>query len=475
MESPRYKAFLPPVALGYGVFAVLLGFSVLFYLERACYADIAFQTFGIINSQTVFYQLDRFGAAFIQVFPLAAVLLKLPLKYVLVTYSVALVLQNLFFYWVLHKFLKQPGWALVLLLFNVLLVSETFYWATNEIKQGLSFSILFGGVVSALPVERFTGLRKYGLLLLYLVLLLTTIFLHPLVVFPVVFVLGFLALSKRKSPNPAILWSAAIVALIMGAKYLVLPVSYYDEEQLEHRQNFITYFPNYFAVDSFESFFRWCIKDWYIYGILMVLTVGFYAYRRQWFKLGWLLLFTVGYLIIVNVTHLNTPKPFLESYYQALSVFVLLPFVFDLLPKTKAQYALGLLVLIVILRINTIYHHHHHYTSHITAVRRTLELFPGKFVVPADRFPQYTNIMTWGVPNTSALLSSMESPDSCRSFFVTENVAGAMLDDATYAFKTPFRPFSYNTFNPHYFRPAPGAYRVLTDEELTKLQEIKKP
>ena len=148
LNSLNQKNLIGPIALGYIVFIILLIFSIVFYLERVCYADIAFQSFLIINTKNVAFQLDRFGAVLIHIFPLSMILMKLPLQYVLLSYSVALIIQNIFFYWLLHKVLKQKEIALILVLFNVLMVTETFYWTTNEIKQGFSFCILFFGVIS---------------------------------------------------------------------------------------------------------------------------------------------------------------------------------------------------------------------------------------------------------------------------------------------------------------------------------------
>lgn len=118
------------------------------------------------------------------------------------TYSVALVAQNILFFWLLHSVLRQREIALVLALFNVLLVTETFYWATNEVKQGFSFSILLAGMIWAAPLEKFQGMRRWLLLLTYIALLIVTIFLHPVVIAAMVFVLLYSAILCRKHSHP---------------------------------------------------------------------------------------------------------------------------------------------------------------------------------------------------------------------------------------------------------------------------------
>lgn len=454
------KALCSPIASGYAAFFVLLLFSILFHLERACYADIAFQVFEIINTKNVAYQLDRFGAVLIQVFPLVAVLLELPLKYVLLGYSAALVAQNFFFFWLLHKVLRQKEIALALALFNVLLVTETFFWATNEVKQGFSFSILFAGIIRSFPLENFQGVRRFGLLLLYFTILTITLFLHPVVVAAAIFVVAYTAVHSGKYFSKTTLASAGIIAIILGGKYLFLPVASYDAEQLSLRENFISYFPHYFALPSFENFLRWCIKDWYLYALLVFAVHGYYLWKREWLKLALQVAFTAGFLLIVNVTHPHTEKVFIECYYQALAVFILFPFVFELLPALRGRSVLILLSAIFFLRLNTIFHTQHKYRNRLNQVREVLASTPGKFVLPLEAYPAQSGMMTWGIPYESVLLTSLQSPDSCRSFAVLRDISTVQRGERLVY--TVFGKVDYANLNPVYFRPKAQPYRIIS-------------
>lgn len=446
---------------------MLLGFSILFYLERACYADIAFQTFTIINTKTTAHQLDRFGAVFIQIFPLAAVLLELPIQHILLTYSVALVAQNIFFFWLLHSVFKQKETALVLALFNVLLVTETFYWATNEVKQGFSFSILLAGVVQSMPLEKCKGIPALLLALLYLSLLVIIIFLHPVAVVAVAFLLVYSAAHSGRYFSATLVACAVITVAVLSVKYIFLPVNFYDSEQLSLRENFITHFPHYFSLPSFGKFFRYCVHDWYVYPMLVLAVTVYYFLKKKWLKLGVQIAFTAGYLVIVNVTHPDSEKMFIECYYQALAIFILFPFVTELLPALSTRYALLILAVIFALRLNTIFHTHHKYTKRLNLVRETLASIPGKFVIPSDVYPAQSGMMTWGIPYESALLSSIQSPDSCRSFAVLRDVSGVQKGERI--FYTGFKRVHYGQLNPAYFRPVAQPYRVLSAVDIPAL------
>jgi hypothetical protein len=446
--------------------------SVIFYAERTCFSDIAFQAFHIINTKNVFVQAQRFGAAFIHVFPLAGVLLNLPMKWVLILYSVSFIIENILLFLILVKWLKQKEVALILALFNVLLVSETFYWTTSEIKQGMSFSIFFAGVLLALPLEKFSSLKMYLTCALYMVLLTTLVFFHPLIIIPVIFVCGYLKLKGNIQLNKTLIFCAVMIAAIMAAKYFVIPIPWYDKQKYSGGKYFIDYFPNYFSLASFSKFVNYIIKDWYLYALMLLTVICFYAFKKMWLKLIWMVAFTLGYLLVVNVTHPNgADKFYIESFYLMLSIFVLFPFVFEVAPLMNVKIALSMIAVIFFLRLNTIYHAHKPFTERIVWINEMLKRNKGKFIVSEYHVPMQKLKMTWGVPYESILLSSIASPESARTFIILEDTYGkyAAYAETENNFYGMFGGvIDYKDINQDYFRLAPEKYRVLLPEEVIK-------
>ena len=78
--------------LGTAVYAALAALAAVFYLERMAMLDMSFQTFHILRTGSLQIQSERFGAACTQVFPWLAQAAGLPLKGVLIAYSLGHVL-----------------------------------------------------------------------------------------------------------------------------------------------------------------------------------------------------------------------------------------------------------------------------------------------------------------------------------------------------------------------------------------------
>ena len=112
--------------------------AVIFYQERMLFSDMAFQTFHILRTGSIQVQSGRFGAAGTQVFPWAAQAVGMPLKGVLLAYSMGHVLYYFGLFVCTHLVLKQWRWAAVIAFTAVLMTSHTFYWL-SEAPQGLAF------------------------------------------------------------------------------------------------------------------------------------------------------------------------------------------------------------------------------------------------------------------------------------------------------------------------------------------------
>ncbi len=458
--------------IGFIVLLVLLAFSFGFYLERTCFSDIAFQTFHIINSKSTFVQVHRFGSAIIHWFPLAGVILKLPLKSILMLYSISFVVENIALFLLLWKWLKQKEVALILALFNVLLVSETFYWTTSEIKQGMSFGIFFFGFIRAYPLSAYSGIKKIWLLIATAVLAVTVLFLHPLMIILLVFILGYVWLENNIASKTILLFSFTCIATGLAVKYIVLPIPGYDSGKYGTVQYFVSHFPHYLSLPSFVRFWKYLVKDWYLFALIFLSVSAYMVYSKQWLKLLWVGGFSFAYLFLINVTHPDgADKFYIESFYLMLGIFVLFPLVLEMLPRVKPSYAIVIIVSVFALRLNTIYHIHKPYSERISWVRAMMKKHDGKFIVSEYHVPVKKLRLTWGVPYESLLLSSIASPDSARSFIVLEDVYGyySQFNEAeNYLFGAFNGIHAYDDLNRNYFNPVKGKYRILPEGEVVE-------
>ena len=134
--------------IGFIGYLFLFILSAVFYKERTVFTDIAYHLFYLLKDGTFAIQNFRYGAAFTQIFPLAASWLSLPLSTVMFFYSVGFTIFYFTCYVVAGSVFKNHKLALILLLFNFLFVTDTFYWIQSELPQGIAFSILFFSFLS---------------------------------------------------------------------------------------------------------------------------------------------------------------------------------------------------------------------------------------------------------------------------------------------------------------------------------------
>ncbi|MEZ4988663.1 MAG: hypothetical protein R2795_27190 [Saprospiraceae bacterium] len=93
--SAPYTLNKPLRGLGYAGMLGLVVLSIVFYRERAWLLDIAFQTFLMVQEGTVQVMVNRFGAAVVQLLPLAAIKTGADLSTVSLLYSVSFTIGTL--------------------------------------------------------------------------------------------------------------------------------------------------------------------------------------------------------------------------------------------------------------------------------------------------------------------------------------------------------------------------------------------
>lgn len=452
--------------LGLGIFLILGVLAALFYLERVAFMDASYQLFMVIYQGDFAIQSGRFGAISTQIFPLLAVKLGASLKMVMLSYSLGFIAFPLVLYLWLNKWFSIQIMPLCLALFYVLMVSHTFYWIQSELIQACALNLFFWGIV----LER-KSVSK-GVYFLLLLVLMGIVFTHPLAFIPFLFCLSFSFLSGVKKK---VLYVALImVVLLMIVKYGFLPVQSYDAVSLNNGKNLI-YFYNFFSFISTRRFFKYCLTDYYLFPILLACISWLYYHKRAWSKLLLVWLFTLGYLVLVHSSYPWGPPQFhMESFYQILSIFVILPFCYDFLPSLSRKRNQSLLVLMVLFLSFRILHiglKHQAYTQRLHWMKALLdqtEQIPGtKFAIAEADVPIELVKNGWASPFETLLLSTIENPDSTRSVFIYNkdiNISSKLSKKEHLL--TPFSDLPYESLPSTYFNlQDTGAYQIL-DQQL---------
>jgi hypothetical protein len=449
--------------LGYASMCGLLLLALIFYKERAFLLDIAFQTFLMINEGTVQVMVNRFGSAVVQVLPLLAIKAEAPLWMISMLYSASFPLLFLLIYTLIVKAFKNDylGWVLVFLF--TLIVFDAFYWATSEQQQGLAVLLLFYAYLLRFPDQ-----NKWWMWLVNTAGIVLLAFYHPLIFLPFYFLWAFFLLHR---PKVFLNWRHFLLAVMM-AGVLVIKSKYfsnwYDSGKMStFWSNLEKYYPNYFDLPSHVKFLKNCLYYWYLFPLFLGIDSVFYLIRRQWLKLLLLLTACLGYVMLL---HIGSPQSdhrfYVEVNYMALSIFVMVPFLFDIAPGIRPSRLWLLFAGLVVLRLSTIALHHRPFTARIEWIRQTMEegerQHPpsSRFYLSASQAPMDTLLMPWGIPYESLLISTYDGKDPVQSLFIHAEVnkfEEALSQDTT--FVTEFKTYSIEELNPHYFPLKAGAYR----------------
>lgn len=457
------------IRLGTATYLALAVLAGIFYLERMAFLDMAFQTFHILRTGALQIQSGRFGAAGTQVFAWLAQALGLPLKGVLLSYSIGHVLYYFLLFLLITLGFKQWKWGLTLVLVSVLMTTHTFYWL-SEMPQGLAFLIFIMAWIHWRGSIYTLRLWEYPLLAAALA---TAFYFHPMVLYAMMFCCAFFLLRKRLPAGwlGIHLLALGIFLLTVFVKYRVLKLDWYDAMSLERARAFADLWPHWFDIKSNRDFLRWCLHDYYLIPAGILLNTAYYAWKKDWLKSLLVLLYPAAFVLLVNVPFHNGDNQFyLENLYLPLAVLVAVPLVFDVLPALLTEQGMFLaLPLLVFFQVFHIYRSHRPWTERLRWEQEFLQKTAGspqrKLLLTEQQAPMDKLILSWGTSYEFLMLSALEHPDSARCILVDE--APERFDSLLVQprlFLGEFRNYRFDELPRRYFNPLDtGAYQSLSD------------
>lgn len=439
--------------IGALVYLVLIILALLFYKERTCFVDISFHLFYILKDGYFAIQNFRFGAFFTQLFPLIGSKMGFDLAGIAQLYSVGFVLYYFFLFVIILKVIKDKSIALVLLLFNTVFVTHGFFWIQSELPQGIAFTLTYFAIIHVfahyekMPLWGFAAIAP---------MLMAVAFFNPLLVFVVTFLTAFLMIHDRsRFRYYAMFWIAYIVIYLFKSLFFKTT---YDDNANALWSNLVAYFPNYLTLPSQVAFIRYMVYDYYVLTLMLCWVVYYYYRTSAYLKMGLTLISFWGFAFIVNLNFpSDTVQFYIENQYLPLSIFVIVPFVFDVMPGRLNQTSVTVVITcIAVLAVGRFINVSEIYSERVESMRtvlhRTTDLTPNKLVLSQDQLPLDVLFMTWASPYEFWLLSTIEKGTS-RSIVVADSPGS--LDwtiSRRDAFVTNWGVFNYTDLDPRYFK-----------------------
>lgn len=411
-----------------GLFGTLIVLARVFFLERMTNLDMAFQTFLILKSQSIAIQSGRFGAAVTQFWPWAAQALGLPLKAVLMAYSLGHVLwPTLLATWCWR--IGQWRWALAIGLVATLLTTHSFYWL-SEMPQGLVFlCAIFAWMHSKGSLVAF----RWWQVPLWLAALWTAFYFHPLILYALSFLSLFFSLDKGKPREWMMLHFSAlgVFAALAFLKYKVLKLDWYDAVAIKRQEAFGKLWPNWLDLESNWKFLEWSMADYWVLWMVVLANLGYFIRKQHWTKAllvaGW----PLGFVLLVNVPFYEAvgQQFYMENLYLPLAVFASIPLIFEVLRGKDPQLPLtrcGAILLGILFAINLfrITQAHHPWTERMQweqdFLNKTSAGSERKILLSEKQVPMELLKMSWGSPYEFLMISSLQHPDSARCILISD-------------------------------------------------------
>jgi len=421
-NSLKTASLIALAALG-----ALFAGGIFFYKERLLFADASFIAFNIINYKSLGIQLQRYGSVVTQIVPYLGQKFHLPIRPILIGYTVSFNLFYLLAASFLVFVLKNFRLAILMAFYYFLLASDTWFWTNNEIHQAVAWMFLFFGAIF------YSGSRKLSLPILlpiFALLGIITVFTHFIVIIPTVFLWVYFLLEKEHWPFSKTLSIvlSGILGLILIAKFISAGTGNYDSQHLHGATHFS-------IKDVFLSFFTIVVRNFLIrcftnyWLALLLLAVGLFSLFKTGEKklLAWTVLSTLGYIILMGLTYKDTPEHFhnpwlyhIESEWESLGIIMAAPFVFVTLPAMKPQRQIIALIFIFAIRIAYIssaipaFTWRTRFKEEVMAQMKRKGIT--KLVLASDPVLQNKCLQDWTLPEESLLLSALNGDKPLLTF-----------------------------------------------------------
>ncbi|MES2479114.1 MAG: hypothetical protein V4561_08505 [Bacteroidota bacterium] len=444
---------------GTGTFLILNIFAFLFYKERMVFTDAAFHLFAILEKNDFAFQNHRYVAILTQSFPLIASRLGLSLTTVAMLYSLSFEIVYFIVFLILILGFRNRMLALGFLLFSTLMVRHTFFWCLSEVVQGAAVYFIYLAFWFR-SIE--SGKYKAGFFntITMFALLVLLVFSHPLMPFCVLYGSAFFFLLYRKadlSIRKSILIHGVGYALMYVLRSLLLRTSN-DTSASSGLVNGLKLFPHYLDIPANAKFAHYFIYDYTFISLLAIIIGIYYLVKREYLFFILFCVSFIGYAFMINISDTNGPEQYYVEYrYLYLSVFVILPFIYQLLPEIKNLRLKTLVIgLPVLMSLVFIFSLHPTYLKrtiwHRNLMNSTSHLKNKKLILAPDDGMRDSLKMLWGVSFEMWLISTMETGQS-RSVIVEEQAG--QYEDATkqtQEFQNPWAQVWYDGLRSDYMR-----------------------
>jgi len=413
-----------PAMVALAALVVLLVGAVVFYKERVFFGDASFVVFNVLNYKRFYIQEHRLGSFITQMVPLLGQKMHLPIKTILISYSVSFNLFYLSVAALLTFQFRQYTLAIVMALYYFLFVTASYFWTNNEIHQAVAWMFLLMGAT------HYMGKRNVHMAvvsLFFFLLALIAVFTHFLVIIPVVYLWAYFLLDRSSWPysSRSTIVLCCLLAAVVVVKFVFSMNQPYDGSVLHGVTHFsIKDVLRTWRTPVIKMFVIRCFTLYWPALIIGVLGIVSLIKTKQKQLLIWTLISLVGYCIIMGLTYGGYDSSFalfhIESEWMPLSVIVATPFAHSYLPGIKTKHAVLLLCLLFVIRIGYIGAALPSFSWRTDFKEKVFRQMKKKGITKLafyeDKDLRSKLLLDWSVPDECILMSAMNGDKPQRIF-----------------------------------------------------------
>ncbi len=444
---------------------ILLILSVYLYKERI-FADSGFYVAQFINTKFFWIECQRIVLAISQLLPLAAVWAGLPLKYILILYSVSHVLFFYSLFLFVYYGLRDRRSGLLIILAQTVGIMHSFFTPMFELYYGVPLLITFYAI---------WRLNIRAAFIVFLLLLLEVLILlsHPLAFMLFVFLLLYDFRRRNNRPLSLYIYMAIVFAGVIVLKaYTMCP---YETGKLSWQ---FAYSDNKQFLQLLQPGFyltlgRFLLQYYAEVVLAFIIVIWTLIYRRQWFRLLVVAGTVLAYLFLVCSANTIIHSRYMEQVMFPFVPLVFIPLIygFPKEPRPGLQnFSILLISGLIVYRLFLIYTGSDLFVARVHQMENLIhsarQRGGSKFIVSEANVDKGYTQLNWSYPLESLLLSSIEANDLTvtlvpESDFSFEGNNRKLLPSGFLFRRWEIKDHSW--LNSQYFHLDPGAYKMLCD------------
>ena len=464
-RRPKYRFMAANRIVPHLPWVVLFALAALLYKARI-FADSGFYVTQFINNKFFWIECQRIVLAISQVIPLIGVWAGIPIKYVLLLYS----LSHVLFFYLLFLFvyygLRDRRSGLLIIIFQTVGIMHSFFTPMFELYYGAPLLITFYAIWR-LPY------RSTGTLITLLIIEILVLLSHPLAFMLFLYLIFYD--YKRKTAKPLGYYLAIALVFLAAVAFKAFVMCDYESGKLawqfnytENKQYLQFLNPAYYKVLGI-----FMLKYYGEVLIVLVISMIMLMVRKEWFRLLLVLGTFLAYLFLVNSAYTVSPSRYMEQVMFPFVpiVFITLIYGFRTVGRQGLQNVGVLLIsALIVYRLLVIYNGSEIFMLRVRQMEQLIDVARqkggSKFVVSQANVDHGYSQLNWSYPLETLLLSAIDGNDIALTIVPEEDLYFEGNRAKLHADQFLFRRWEIKDskwLNQRYFHLDLGPYRTLND------------